>query len=274
MTIETLSSRPKIVSPSPAAAPGRLWEINTLGLRFHPFTKAQLLDEIFRPRLPGETTIVSAANLHGLYINCRNAEFDQLQQDPRTIVIVDGMPVVWLLRLLGCDVRRDHRTTWVDWFEDMLSRAAREGRSVFILGHTPEMLELGLAKARAKWPALRIEGAHGFFSIEPNSPDAPAAIARVNAYAPDIVIVGMGMPRQEIFTIRFGSGFKAPVIGLGGAAFAYFAGFEPTPPRWMGRWGIEWLYRLIRSPRRLMFRYIIEPLFLAFYLGRRLLRGR
>lgn len=270
-----MSSSDQVSAPANRSPPaGRaLWQITTLGLRFHPLTKAQLLDEIFRSRAAGEQTIVAGANLHGLYVNHRSAEYDRLLHQPGTIVIVDGMPIVLMLRLLGYKVDRDHRTTWVDWFEDALARAAREGRSVFILGHTQEMLNVGLAKARATWPALRIDGAQGFFSIDPLSPEPLAAIDRVNAFAPDILILGMGMPRQEMFAYRFASRIHAPVIGLGGAAFAYFAGFEATPPRWMGRWGVEWLHRLVSDPKRMAFRYLVEPLMLVFYMGRRLLRG-
>jgi len=130
----------------------------------------------------------------------------------------------------------------------------------------------GLAKARAQWPGLRIDGAHGFFSIAPGSPEAMEMVRRVNEFAPDILFLGMGMPRQEQFAYRFGPKLRVPVIGLGGAAFAYFAGFEPTPPRWMGRIGLEWLYRLAASPRRLAFRYLIEPALLAFFLARRATR--
>src|SRR5882724_10924851 len=250
----------------------RLWEIKVFGLRFHPLTTQQLLDEIFRPREPGETTVLAGANLHGLYISHIDAEYDRLLQQPNTLVIVDGMPVVPLLRLFGHKIERRHRTTWLDWFADALARAESEDRSVFILGHTPEVLREGLAKARAKWPRLRIDGSHGFFSIDPGSPEATAAIHRVNEFAPDILFLGMGMPRQEQFAYRFGQKLRVPVIGLGGAAFAYFAGFEPTPPRWMGRVGLEWLYRLAGSPRRLAFRYLIEPALLAFFLARRATR--
>src|SRR4029079_2825119 len=125
----------------------RLWEIKAFGLRFHPLTKQQLLDDIFRARLPGETTVLGGANLHGLYVSHIDEEYDRLLQQPNTLVIVDGMPVVPLLRLLGHKVERRHRTTWLDWFTDALARAERENRSVFILGHTPEMLREGLAKA-------------------------------------------------------------------------------------------------------------------------------
>jgi len=259
-------------SQSPTGPASRLWEIEVFGLRFHPLTKQQLLDEIFRGREPGERMVLGGANLHGLYVCHTDPEYDRLLQQPDTLVIVDGMPIVPMLRLLGHKVGRQHRTTWVDWFTDALARAEREGRSVFILGHTTKVLGEGLAKARARWPRLRIDGYHGYFSIDEGSLEAGPVIDRVNAFKPDILILGMGMPRQEQFAYRFGSRLNVPVIGLGGAAFAYFAGFEQTPPRWMGRLGLEWLYRLAGDPQRLAFRYLIEPALLGFLLIRRAIK--
>src|SRR3979409_2431494 len=96
----------------------RRWEIKIFGLRFHPLTTQQLLDEIFRAREPGETTVLGGANLHGLYISHIDAEYDHLVQQPNTLVIVDGMPLVPLLRLLGHKIERRHRATWLDWFAD------------------------------------------------------------------------------------------------------------------------------------------------------------
>src|SRR5438105_2345620 len=121
-------------SPQPLSA--RLWEIKIFGLRFHPLTKQQLLDELFRARLPDDRMVLGGANLHGLYVSHVDPEYDRLLQSPDTLVIVDGMPLVPLLRLLGHRVERRHRTTWLDWFPDALARAAAEGRSVYILGHT------------------------------------------------------------------------------------------------------------------------------------------
>lgn len=255
-----------------AAREDRLWEVRALGLRFHPLTKSQLLDAVLNPRADGVQIVLGSANLHGLYVTHTNSEHEELLQQPETIVMIDGMPIIWLLRVLGHPVQRCHRTTWVDWFEDALARAEKEGRSVFILGHTEEVLSWGMAKARSRFPQLRIDCAQGFFSIDPASEEARCVIDRINAFAPDLLIVGMGMPRQEVFASRFRSHINAPVIALGGAAFSYFAGFERTPPRWMGRWGLEWLYRLGSDPRRMGFRYIAEPLLLIVLLGRRIIR--
>jgi N-acetylglucosaminyldiphosphoundecaprenol N-acetyl-beta-D-mannosaminyltransferase len=234
-------------------------------MRFHPMRKYELLDRIFHAACSRERMIVAGANLHGLYVAHVDQEYRGLVERPETITIVDGMPVVWLLNALGYSVGRNVRTTWVDWFGDLLSGAADKGLSVFVLGHDAEVLSTGLNAARRLHPDLRIDGRPGFFDMEdPASVDA--VIDEINGYAPDILIVGMGMPRQERFVERFGRRLAAPVIGLGGAAFAYFAGYEPTPPRWMGRWGLEWLHRLCMDPRRMAWRYMVEPALLACFL--------
>ncbi|WP_058635831.1 WecB/TagA/CpsF family glycosyltransferase [Aureimonas ureilytica] len=244
-------------------------EIVELGLRFHPLTKAELLDEIFRPRPPGTRIVLGGANLHGLYVTHVDPAYDRLLARPDTLVILDGMPLVWMLRARGHKVERAHRTTWVDWLTDSFERAAREGKGVFVLGHAPEVLETGLALARARWPSLRIDGHHGFFDMTAGSAELEAVLARIAAAEPHFLVVGMGMPRQERFVDAYRERLAVPVVGLGGAAFAYFAGFEPTPPRWMGRWGLEWLHRLAADPRRMAHRYLLEPPLLAGHLARR-----
>lgn len=248
-------------------------EISIFGYRFHPLTKSQLLDLIFVDRGRDQQITIASANLHGLYMFERHVEYRELHSRPGTHVIVDGMPIVWLTRLFGYNVDGRHRTTWMDWFEDALDRAERSGRRVFILGHTPETLRLGLARARERWPTLVISGSDGYFDID--DPVACRAVAAtINAFAPDILFLGMGMPRQEIFAARHVSDLDAPVIGLGGAAFAYLAGDQAAPPRWMGRAGLEWLHRLFHDPKRLATRYFLEPVLLLAALSFRLFREK
>lgn len=261
--------KPDDASPLPKAN-----EITAFGLRFHPMTRGDLVDEIFRERTNDDRAIIAGANLRGLYVTHIDSDYDALLRKPETLVIVDGMPVIWLLKLLGHKVTREHRTTWVDWLTDALERAAAAGRSIYILGHTDEVLQDGFAEARKRWPALKIAGRSGFFDMSEGSAECEALISEINAIRPHFLIVGMGMPRQEVFVQRYGNRLDVPVIGLGGAAFAYFAGFEATPPRWMGRWGLEWLYRLAADPRRMAKRYLIEPFLLCFYLSRRAIRNR
>ena len=201
----------------------------------------------------------------------RHREYRELHARQTTHVLVDGMPIVWLLRAFRHDVDRRHRTTWLDWFEVALGRAADSGRRIFVLGHSAGALKTGLERARRRWPGFEIDGADGYFDID-DAAACGAKVATINSFAPDILFVGMGMPKQEIFAARYRDEIAAPVVGLGGAAFAYFAGDQAAPPRWMGQAGLEWAYRLAKNPRRLAGRYTVEPVLLAAALTGRLVR--
>ena len=87
--------------------------------------------------------------------------------------------------------------------------------------------------------------------------------AEINAFAPHILLVGMGMPRQEAWIVRNHSALGPCAIFSVGAAFDYEAGAQRAAPRWMGKVGLEWLFRLAADPGRLFTRYCIEPWFLV-----------
>lgn len=248
-------------------------EVSVFGHRLHPMRKPDLLDLIFQRRSADEKLILASSNLHGMYMLEKFPEYRALHAQSNTRVIVDGMPLIWLLKLLGYSVSREYRTTWMDWFDDALERAVIEKRRVFVLGHDRAVLEFGMRKAKQRWPGFDISGRDGFFDLDDPSACA-SVVAEVNAQRPDILFVGMGMPRQEIFVARYGHQLHVPVIGLGGAAFSYFAGGEAVPPRWMGRTGLEWSHRLLKDPRRLTGRYFVEPFLLAAALSQRWHRER
>ena len=108
----------------------------------------------------------------------------------------------------------------------------------------------------------------GYFDERYGSPENEALVERINTYAPDLLIVGMGMPRQEFWTLDNCARVKAHVIlSSAGAAFDYVAGTVPTPPRWSGRLGLEWAFRLANDPWRLFTRYLLEPWYLLLLLA-------
>jgi N-acetylglucosaminyldiphosphoundecaprenol N-acetyl-beta-D-mannosaminyltransferase len=86
-------------------------------------------------------------------------------------------------------------------------------------------------------------------------------MAQINAYAPHVLFVGMGMPRQEIWILDNQTSLNANAILPAGALMDYMAGEIPTPPRWLASLYLEWLYRLISEPARLWRRYLVEPWF-------------
>jgi N-acetylglucosaminyldiphosphoundecaprenol N-acetyl-beta-D-mannosaminyltransferase len=145
--------------------------------------------------------------------------------------------------------------------------AADKGWRVFNLGSPKQVAEKCAAELRRLHPTLKLEVGSGFFDARRGSAENEAVIRRINAYRPDLLLVGMGMPRQEFWTQENFARLNAHVIlSSNGAAFDYLAGVVPTPPRWAGRIGLEWFFRLIKEPRRLFARYLVEPWYILLLL--------
>src|SRR3984885_12630480 len=144
-----------------------------------------------------------------------------------------------------------------------METAARKEWRVFNLGSPDGVAEKGAARLRRLYPGLQIEVSNGYFDARQGSAENEAVVERINAYQPDVLMVGMGMPRQEYWTQENLSRLNASVIlSSNGAAMDYFAGEIPIPPRWAGKMGLEWAFRLINEPRRLFGRYLVEPWFI------------
>ena len=180
---------------------------------------------------------------------------------------LDGMPLVALGRLYGYPLQRDQRVTNTDWFAPLMKLAAGKGWRVFNLGSPKHVADKGAAELRRLYPELQFEVQDGYFDASRDSAENEALVERINAYHPDLLMVGMGMPRQELWTQENYARLDAYVIlSSNGAALDYFAGAVPTPPRWSGRWGLEWFFRLVNEPRRLYSRYLIEPWYVLLLL--------
>lgn len=187
---------------------------------------------------------------------------------------IDGMPVVAMARLCGIPARREHRTTYVDWIRPLLAAAAAAGVRVFHVGGRGEVTERALDILRGEFPRLEIECHHGYFDPAAGSAESRTVLEAIRRFEARLVLVGMGMPRQERWILdhrrHLPIGLALPV----GACMDYVAGAIPTPPRWAGRWGLEWLFRLAAEPGRLARRYLVEPWTLLLPLLRQIVRGR
>lgn len=206
----------------------------------------------------GQSAIVANHNLHSLYL---------LGQDPRIgefykaadLIEVDSTPLIFWARLVGRASRRFHRCTYLDWRDAFWALASRKGWKVFFVGGAPGVGEKAVERIRQDWPNARIETHHGYFDAASGSAENEAVLDRIRDYAPDIVLVGMGMPRQEIWTLENHKAYGPAATFTVGGAFDYEAGVQKAAPRWMGPLGLEWLFRLTADPKRLFFRYCVEP---------------
>lgn len=240
--------------------------VSFLGLTLQPRSLPELNLLVEQGIRDHRNWIIANHNLHSLYLLHRHPKLREFYASVRWTHI-DGMPLVALGRLYGYSLERQHRVTLVDWTYPLMELAAKKGWRVFHLGSSKGAAEKGAAQLRKLYPALQIEVSGGYFDARYGSSENEAMLERINAYAPALLMVGMGMPRQELWTHENFSRLKADVIlSSVGAAFDYVAGAVPTPPRWSGRLGLEWAFRLAHDPVRLFGRYFVEPWYILLLL--------
>ena len=235
--------------------------IEILGVSVTPYTISQLNGLIRKCIDADERRIIAHQNLHGVYYYYRDKEIRSFFLDAH-YVHVDSMPMILLAKFMGSPVQRSQRVTFVDWTMPLFQEASSHGWRVFYLGSRPGVALRGRRVLEKQFSHLDLVVQHGYFNDTPGHRENEDVINRINDFGPHVLMVGMGMPRQERWIMRNFPRLHANVIMNCGACIDYVAGVTPTPPRWLGRIGLEWLCRLMYEPRRLWKRSFYEPLFL------------
>jgi len=231
-----------------------------LGFFAHPGTIEDYLNLISTSVSGNEKCTVFYHNLHSLYTYFTSKTVQKLYEG--TTVLVDGMPVIWLYNLFGAKLSREHRITYVDFIIPVMQHAADNNWKVFHVGQDEQMVTDALAVIREKVPGVEINGHHGYFEKEPQCNESLKVIEEINDFGAQLLFVGFGSPTQELWLDAHRDQINANVVFCAGACMEYVAGAVKTPPRWMGRVGLEWSFRLIENPRRFAFRYLVEPILL------------
>lgn len=206
------------------------------------------IDTFIRERQPHYYVAVNAAKV----VECQRDKVLRDAIEEAHLSTADGEAVVWAARLLGQTV--PERVAGIDLMQSLLAHAAERGYSVYWLGATAPIVDACVAKARVKYPTLRIVGHRdGYFRGD----EEPGIVETIRAAAPDILLLGFGTPAKEYFMRRHYRALDVPfVMGVGGS-FDVFAGQTARAPRWMQRAGLEWMFRLVQEPRRLWKRYLV-----------------
>lgn len=206
--------------------------------------------------------IIANHNLNSLYIYHHNSMMRKFYSIADYIHL-DGMALVLLGKLYRIPCKRKHRVTYADWVWSLMAEASTRGWRVFYLGSKPGVANRGANILREKYPNLEIATMHGYFPIFTSSQENQAVLKAINAYRPHILMVGMGMPRQEKWILENIENLCTNAILTSGACIDYVAGEIATPPRWIGKIGMEWFYRLVTEPKRLWKRYLLDPWFIV-----------
>jgi N-acetylglucosaminyldiphosphoundecaprenol N-acetyl-beta-D-mannosaminyltransferase len=182
-----------------------------------------------------------AVNAHALNLACRDSQYSRALTRG-DLIYADGFSVVLAARVLGGYLPEKLTTT--DVWPPLCQLAIKRGYRFFLLGGEPGLAERARTKALARYPGLQIVGAqHGYFDL-----GDPEIVSLINAAAPDILWVGMGDPRQVLWTDAWRRHLKVSLVVTCGGMFKIVAEeLERIPHRWRQR-GFEWVYRLWQEP--------------------------
>ncbi len=241
--------------------------LTLLGVQVTPLTIENLNACIAKAIDSGELWIIANHNLHSIWLYHHDQKMKHFFQKAR-VVHIDGMPLLYWARLLGYSLNKNQRVTYVDWVYPLMAAAETNGWRVFYLGGKSGIAARAAEILRENYPNLFIETYHGYFELG----DTKKVLSAIDSFRPQILMVGMGMPRQEHWVLENLEYLEVNAILTAGACFDYIAKSIPTPPRWMGRIGLEWAYRLWSEPRRLWRRYLLEPWALLPYMATDLIK--
>ena len=171
------------------------------------------------------------------------------------MVLVDGAPVLWSSRLLRRPL--PERVAGSDLVPALFSAATAQRRlRVYLLGAGPGVADRAAANIRRQWPEVQVVGTYSPpLGFERDDTENAAILDRIAAARPDVLIVGLGAPKQELWVHRHRSRLAAKVALCVGATIDFLAGERSRAPVWMRDVGLEWLYRVASEPRRLTVRY-------------------
>ncbi len=185
----------------------------------------------------------------------RDNELLQSAYDEADLVLADGHPIVWASRLLGQPV--PERVPGSDLVPRLFSAVEpnRELR-VFLLGAAPGVARRAARNMAETWPQVKTVGVYspppGF---ENSEDECELILGRIALCRPDVLIVGLGAPKQECWVYRHRTQIRASVALCVGATIDFLAGEKCRAPLWMQRAGVEWLHRMCSEPRRMVKRY-------------------
>jgi N-acetylglucosaminyldiphosphoundecaprenol N-acetyl-beta-D-mannosaminyltransferase len=260
------------VAGPPVTAGATFPVCDLLGMPLACTNKTGVLDHMFGGLARGTGGWLVTANLDFLRRHAHDADARRLyaQADLR---VADGMPLLWAARLQGD--RLPERVAGSDLIWLIAERAALEGRSLYLLGGEPTANVKAVEVLRARWPALTIVGSSSPRVSSPPSPEQLSALrAELSAARPDLLLVGLGSPKQEQLIHALRETLPATWMTGVGISFSFVAGDVRRAPRWMQITGLEWAWRMVQEPRRLVRRYLIEDVPFLFELMARALGRR
>lgn len=229
----------------------KLHTVNVLSIDVFSIRMAQLLNICEEHIDSKKALLLGVVNVAKLVNCCKNVELQRSLMEA-DIVLADGLPIIWLSRMLGDPL--PERVTGIDIMYELLKEANKKHYRVYFLGAKSEVLQKMIKTIQKDYPGIPIAGYRdGFFDK-----DQEQSVAEdIRDSHADILFVGISSPKKEIFLRKWRKFMDVPICHGVGGSFDILAGVTNRAPIWMRKCGLEWLYRLIQEPRRMWRRYLI-----------------
>jgi N-acetylglucosaminyldiphosphoundecaprenol N-acetyl-beta-D-mannosaminyltransferase len=217
--------------------------------------------------IPEGKTLINTINAHSYNV----ARKDKLFAEALTkgdYLIPDGMSVVKACKWLHAKSQPKERIAGADLFEFEMEKLNKKGGTVMFMGSSEKTLAKVVVQATKVYPNLKVVTYSPPYKPEFNDEDNKAIVNAINTANPDLLWIGMTAPKQEKWTYSYWNELSIHChVGTIGAVFDFFAGNTKRAPLWWQHHGLEWLYRLIKEPRRMWRRYLVGNLLFLWYIA-------
>jgi N-acetylglucosaminyldiphosphoundecaprenol N-acetyl-beta-D-mannosaminyltransferase len=234
---------------------------SVLGVNIHAVDYDYAVQTVLDAAKRKRTFALSALAVHGVMTGAGDPE-QARRLNGLDMVVPDGQPVRWALALLY-GVRLPDRVYGPELTRRVLRGLAAQGLSVYLYGSTQAVQERLVANLRRDLPELKIAGQQPSMFRRTTPEEQQGTAQRIRDSGANLVLVGLGCPRQEVWVFEYRDLIGVPLLAVG-AAFDFHAGTLAQAPSTLQKYGLEWLFRLTQEPRRLWKRYVLlNPLFLG-----------
>ena len=240
--------------------------VEIMGFPIHCLTMEETLEMMAQLVERPDTALVCTPNPEVL-VAARGD--DELRRALLTadLLLPDGVGLIWASGFLGTPLPQ--RVTGIDLVQQLFQWGQHQGSSFYFLGGRPGVAEMAARRVKEGYPGLKICGVrHGYYRAE----EKEELLEEINCSHPDLLLVGMGVPRQEYFILEHRDQLKASLCLTVGGSFDVLAGRVKRAPVIYQRLRLEWFYRLLQEPMRWR-RMLRLPAFVLLILGERLRRG-
>ena len=233
--------------------PAELRRVRVVSLFPNVVTTNSIIEKIHQLVKAKNGGYVCFSTVHMVMESHDNSEY-AAKVNGANLIVPDGMPLVWMQKWQGA--KDANRVRANDLMIQLCAYAEKKDLTVGFYGGKQTVIDAILKRAEKDFPALKIVYAVSP-PFRPLTAEEDAEItAEINRKNPDILFMGLGCPKQENWMCAHKDRTKAVMLGVG-ASFDFFAGNVKESPEWLGKLGLEWLFRLTQEPKRLWRRYLI-----------------